>query len=166
MAVTAANILFFYTGGGTNSDPNASLGGGAGNPVFSTALNNLFDNVSAAESGAGDTEYRCLIVYNDHTTDSLYDVKIWADETTSSSTALALGLDALDTDPVTIADESTAPVGITFTAANTEGTALTLTELGPLGYVGVWFRRTVTAGAAALAPDASVIRVKGLDAAP
>lgn len=55
----AATLVFRLTGGASNSDPDASLGGVMSNTEISgTALNNLFDDVSPDEATSGSTEYR------------------------------------------------------------------------------------------------------------
>ena len=61
----AATLAFQLSGGASNSDPNASLGGTHSSVALSgTAMNNLFDDVSSGEASAGDTEYRAIDITN------------------------------------------------------------------------------------------------------
>ena len=61
-----ATLVFKLTGGASNSDPNACLGGvGSSVSLSGTRLNNLFDDVLASEADSGDVEYRALDIYND-----------------------------------------------------------------------------------------------------
>lgn len=51
--------------GDAQSDPDQSLGGAtSGTNLSSTAMNNLFDNVTPTEASSGDTEYRVIDVWN------------------------------------------------------------------------------------------------------
>jgi len=57
----AATLEFRLTGGSSNSDPDQSLGGvTSSNEISSTAMNNLFDNVTPTEASSGDVEYRAI----------------------------------------------------------------------------------------------------------
>jgi len=72
MPIVSTDIEYRLSGGTTNTDPDASLGGAmstaVGGLITSGAANNLFDDVTGDESAAGDTEYRCFYVTNDHAT--------------------------------------------------------------------------------------------------
>lgn len=53
----------------------------------------IFDDVSKAESQAGDTEYRCLFVKNTHASDTLVDVRLWRHTDTPGQDVMTLELD-------------------------------------------------------------------------
>lgn len=165
----AATLVWRLTGGASNSDPNASLGGiMSSNALSETALNNLFDDVSAAEAVAGDIEYRAVDLYNsgDETATS---VTAWFHSQTSSpDTAAAMGKDASSGDPhaaaadlETIANESTAPSSptVTFTEA-TEGAPLYITDIPAGQACRVWIRRTVSSGAGNTSNDTMTLRAQ------
>lgn len=60
------------------ANPNASLGKYISTTDLSgTALNNLFDNISGDEQALGTTDYRCVFVYNSHSTLTLQTPKYW-----------------------------------------------------------------------------------------
>lgn len=169
MPIVATDIQTRLSGGSTNTNPNASLGGAMSTTSFSdNVTNNLWDNVSGAESAAGDTEYRCFYVLNNHASLQWQSVFYWIDAlTTSTSTEFDIGLDpaAVGSDSTTtIADEGTAPVGVTFSRPTTKATGLSIGNMNAAQRKALWIRRTVTAGAAA-ASDTGSIRLEGDTAA-
>lgn len=146
--------------------------GGLGGAVTATEIiggtaNNIFDDVTSTEAGAGDTEYRGFYVKNTHATLTLQNTVIWIDAlTTSASTEfdLALAAEAVGVTMATIANESTAPATVTFSRPTSKATGLSIGNIGPGSSKGVWVRRTVTAGAAAVS-DSGSLRVDGDTAA-
>lgn len=158
MPIVASDIEVRYSGGAANTSAAAALGGAistAGGGTVDTAVkNDLFDDVSAAESTAGDVEYRGIYVKNNHGSLTLTDARIYmsADSSNVNDTVdLALADEAVSTTIETIADESTAPVGPTFSHPTTYAGGLALnssTGLAAGAYKGVWVRRTIGAGAA------------------
>lgn len=165
MPIVASDIKYRLSGGASNSDPNASIGG-----VMSTTTDapaSIFDNVSSAEAAAGDIEYRCIYVLNNHGSLTLENGKVWIQANTpNANTDVAIGLAAegANATAAAVANESTAPASVTFSAAASEGAALSLGNLAAGQRYGVWIRYTVTAGASAGA-DSFTLRVKG-DTAP
>jgi len=161
MAITSTDIKYRLSGGSSNTDPAASIGG-----VMSTSTDagsGIFDNVSSAEGAAGDTEYRCVYVLNNHGTLTLENAKVWIQTNTpSADTTVDIGLAAegANATAAAVANENTAPTSVTFSAAANEGAALSLGNLAAGQRYAVWIRRTVTAGAAAAA-DSFTLRVKG-----
>lgn len=144
MPITSQDIQLYQSG-------SSGLGG-----AISGVLSPGFDAVLPAESNAGSVEYRCLYVRNGHASLTLTAAKMWLSANTpSASTTIAIGLgtSAVGATEQSIANETTAPVGVTFVAAASEAAALTLGDL-PAGQArAVWERRIVTAGAAALNQD-------------
>lgn len=169
MAITATDILFLLSGTSGNTDPNASLGGAPSTTQITSAnLNNLFDQVSGAESQAGDVEYRGFYVKNNHGSLALQNARVFISSVTpASDTEIAIGLatEGVNVNMATIANESTAPAGVTWSAPLTYAAGLSLGNLPAGQFYGVWVRWTVNAGAAANASDAAVITVQGDTAA-
>lgn len=168
MAIVAGDLDFHLSGGSGNSDPNAALGGAISTTQIGSSVHNLFDQVSGAESTAGDTEYRCFYVKNAHGSLTLQGAKIWIQSNTpSSGTAvrIALGTSAVNGTEQTIGNESTAPSGVTWSTAADEANALSIGDI-PFGeHKAIWVERVVTAGASAYSDDQATIRVKGDTAA-
>lgn len=162
MPIAATDIKIYLSGGAGNSDVNASLGG-----IISTtelvdnSLHNLFDVVSSAEASAGDTEYRCIYVKNTHGTLTLQSAKTWIQTQSTVPLAIALAGEGLNGTAETVADESTAPTGETFSSPTVEGSALSFGDMAPGETYALWVRRTVPSSQAALSNDTAVLRVKG-----
>jgi hypothetical protein len=171
MPIASSDIQWRLSGGAGNAAPNSSLGGIMSSTAIVDASNdNLFDDVSGAESQAGDVEYRGFYVRNNHGTLTLQDARIYISSLTSSADTefdLAVAAEAMNVDMATIADESTAPATVTFTRPTTYTGGLQLngaTGLTAGSRRGVWIKRTVSAAAAAVA-DAGTLKVEG-DTAP
>ena len=61
MAIAASDLEFYLSGGGSNSNPNAALGGVISSSAITNASdNNLFDDVTGDEADSGETHYRCF----------------------------------------------------------------------------------------------------------
>ena len=171
MAIVASDIVYRLSvvtasaGDTTAGTPAGALGDQVSTTAITTAtLNNLFDDVSGAEAAAGDVEYRCLFVLNNHATLTLQAAKMGITSQTAGGGTIDFGLDpaaisakgAAGAQAATIANESAAPAGVTFA-----GTEVTIGDLAPGQVKGVWLRRTVTAGAGALNPDGVILYVTG-----
>jgi hypothetical protein len=169
MAIVASDIQFRLSGGAANSDPNAALGGAlSSTAVVDATLQNLFDQVSGAESAAGDIEYRCIYVRNNHGTLTLQNAKVFISTNTPATDTtidIALGGEGDNGTAEVVANENTAPVGETFSAPSTYAAGLSLGNLAAGHSYPVWVRWTITAGAAANASDSAILTVQGDTAA-
>jgi hypothetical protein len=166
MPIVAGDIDYHLSGGAANSDVNASLGGAISSvQLVDATLHNLFDQVSSAESSAGDTEYRCIYVKNNHGSLTLQNAVVWIQtQSGEATTAIALAGEGVNGTAETVADESTAPVGESFSSPVTEGAALSIGDIPAGEHMAIWVRRTVAAAASA-ANDTAILRVKGDTAA-
>ncbi len=115
--------------------------------------NNLFDDISKLESYNGDTEYRCVYVLNTHPTDPFIGVKVYiatqppgADELDIGLGAAAIGDGFTTGVEATVANENTAPAGVTFSRPATLGAALSIGVLNAGQCKPLWWKRTVPAG--------------------
>lgn len=164
MAVLLTDIQFFLSGGAANADVSASLGGAKSSEAITGAqLHNLFDKVEGAEAAAGDVEYRCLYVENANATDTLLSAVAWLSANSANDDidlAIGLGSSAIDGTEQTVADESTAPAGVTFSAPATKAAGLAIGDLAAGEHKAIWLRRTATAGAA-VSSDRATIEVGG-----
>lgn len=160
MPILSNELRLRLSGGANNSDPNQALGG-AVSSVDAPAT--LFDNVTSNEASAGDTEYRCIYVRNNNPTLTLLGGVLWVSvNTPSASTDIAVGLgtSAISGTEQVVANEGTAPVGVTFSNASNKAGGVALGDLPPGATRAVWVRRTVGAGAASV-QDTYTIRVEG-----
>lgn len=149
------DIEYRLSGGASNTDPNAALGGAmstVSGGVIASSLHNLFDTISASEMAGGQVDnYRCLYVRNSHSTDTWVAPGAWVKALSSSlgtELAIALGGEGVGGTAETVANETTAPSGETFTTPTTKGTALTVANVGPGSFFPLWVRRRKAAPAA------------------
>ena len=169
MAITAGDIDFHLSGGAGNADPDAALGGViSATQLTDASLHNLFDIVSSAEASAGDTEYRCIYVKNAHGSLALENAVVWIQTQTPSddtSVEIALAGEGVNGTAETVANESTAPVGETFSAPADLGSGLAIGNIPAGQHQAIWIKRIVGAAATAYNSDSVVIRVQGDTAA-
>src|SRR3990170_2746083 len=172
MAVAAENIRFRLSGGATNKSSNAALGGiMSADELNDDVPRNLFDDVTGGEAAAGDVEYRCYYVRNNHATDTASVVRVYiTQDTPSAGTELDIGLDPAGVGngtttgvAVVIANEGATPFGVNFSHPTTFALGLDISSLGPGQAQAVWVRRTVTASAAS-APNDQATLAHGVDA--
>jgi len=163
MPIISTDIVYRLSGGASNTDVNASLGGAKSSTSVGTGLHNLFDVVGSAEAAAGDTEYRCVYVHNNHGTLTMQAAKIWISSNTPStdtSVEIALGSSAVNGTETSVANENTAPSGPTFSAPASEGTALSIGDIPAGQHKAVWIKRIVNTGAVAYNNDTATLTVK------
>ncbi len=168
MPIISTDIKYRLSGGASNTDPNASIGGIKSSTEVGAGLHNLFDVVGSAETTAGDTEYRCVYVHNAHATLTLDNaVAFIPTQTPSPDTSIEIGVGAaaINGTETAVANESTAPAGVTFFAAASLGAALALGNIPAGQHKALWVKRIVNAGAAAYTDDQPTIRVQGDTAA-
>lgn len=153
-----------YSGGASNSDPNASLGGAKSSVSVDTGLNGLFDDVSGAESEAGDVEYRCVYWVNS-AGKTVEDARAYIYADASGSDSLAIGVDAAGKNgtATTVANEDTAPSGVTFSSPSDYANGIQLGNFDDGDYIAIWVKRTVPASASA-GTSSWTIRVRGQSA--
>ena len=124
----------------------STAGGGV---IDDNVDNDLFDDVSSAETTTGDVEYRSLYLYNNHATITMQDLRLFF---TSAADDLDIGVaaEAVDVTMATIANESTAPSSVTFSHPTTYAAGLqanSSTGLAAGSRRGFWVRRTIPASA-------------------
>lgn len=162
MPVEPGDIKVYLTGGASNTDPKESRGGTRSTTEvdLNTLLNNLFDDVSAAENAGGDfSEYRCVALRNEAASGDFTNIKAYV-ATVINSDAMGLAWEDTINDSDVIAKtatESTVPSGPglgSFTddpAApgilnNPRGSTVTISQNE---VTRLWFRRTHTSASGA-----------------
>lgn len=164
MPIVSTDIKYRLSGGAGNTSAAASLGGAKSS---TDASSTYFDTVTPAEGTAGDTEYRCLYVHNNHGSLSLDNAVLWVSTSslgTNQAIAIGLGTSAVNGTEQTVANEDTAPSGVTFSTPTSKGAGIALGNIPAGQHRAFWVRRTVTAGAPA-SSNAFTLRVEG-DTAP
>lgn len=158
MPIASSDIHYRLSGGAGNSDPLASLGGAKS--TTTDAGSTIFPDVSGAQSAAGLTSYRGVVLSNEHGSLTYQAPKVWISTDTPSADTdsdVALAAEAVNTQMASIGAETTAPTSVTF--ANTAvsfATGLATGDIPAGQFRGVWLKRVVTAGAAAAADSFTV----------
>jgi hypothetical protein len=156
-------------GNANASTPNASLGKYISTTQITDAiLNNLFDNISGAENAASTVDYRCIFIHNAHATLTWQSVVAYLLSEVAGGASIAIGVDptaasaigSASAQAVTIANETTAPAGVTFTAPTTLGAGIAIGDIAPGQCRAIWVRRTA-AVSAALSNDGVTLRLQG-----
>jgi hypothetical protein len=173
MPIVASDILLKLSvsaaaGNTTGGTPATSLGDQISTTVLSgTALNNLFDDVSGAESTAGRLEYRCVFAHNSHPTLTMTNAVVWLSAEAGGGASAAVGADttaisaigSASAQALTVANESTAPAGVSFSSPTTSAAGVALGSIAPGQCKAFWVRRTVAAATAAMNNDTVDIAV-------
>lgn len=154
MPIQTTDIKFLRAG-------TSGLGGAISAVSVGSAL---FDDVLPAESADGRINYRCSYLKNGSTF-TWGDVVAWINANTPSPSTIieiGVGTSAVNGVEQTVANEETAPDGVTFVPAATKAAGVALGTLPAAGWRAVWFKRTVTAGAAARLSDSWTPFAEGL----
>jgi hypothetical protein len=164
MPIVATDIQIRLSGGAANANVNASLGGAKSSvQTVDNTMNNIFDDIAGSESLVGDTEYRCIYIHNAHASLTMQNIKVYisANSTSPDDTwEIGLGTASVNGTEPTIADENTAPAGVTFvnTAIN-YATGLAPPNI-PFGQsFAIWYKRICNAAAAANNNDTTVVNI-------
>jgi hypothetical protein len=163
MAIAATDVVLRYSvvaaaGDTTVGTPAGALGDQVSTTVVPTTAAGVYDNVSGTENAASTQDFRCEFVLNNHATLTAVDVRVFIASEVAGGTSIALGVDptaasakgAATAQALTIASETTAPAGVTFSSPTTDAAALSLGDLAPGQVRAFWIRRTAgnTAGLA------------------
>jgi hypothetical protein len=112
MPIVATDIKIYESKSTASADGEAS-GNGLGkyrssDEIVTSVEENLFDNVTAAESEAGDTEYRAFFVKNTHATLSFVSAKVYISPTgTLPMTGLTTQLENAGSETTVYVDSTT-----------------------------------------------------------
>lgn len=147
MAVTSGDLKFYLTAltGGK------SLGGAIGTAVSCGTAFNVFDLVTGPEGVAGTVDYRCVYLKNE-SSQTAFDCRVWVDsQVAGGATVTGLGVDpnaaSSGGSSVTIASETTAPAGVTFSGPPTDDAGgLVLGDLTAGQCRAFWVRRQAGSG--------------------
>lgn len=172
MSVLASDMNLKYSvsaaaGNTTAGTQPTSLGDQVSTTQLGTSGANVqFDDVSSAEASAGDTEYRCFFVCNDHATDPATNVTITvqANATKSTWTVAAdnIGVTAKGSgsaQALTVANENTAPSG--GAGVGTFGSSASLGTIPAGSVAGFWVRRVTASSTTPLTADTATLRIGG-----
>jgi hypothetical protein len=174
-AIVAGDILTKYSvttgsaGNSTAGTANTSLGKYISTTQWTGgSLNDLFDDISGDENAASEAEYRCIFVHNTNTANVYENAVVWISAETAGGANISIGADttaasaigSASAQAVTVANEDTAPGGITFTSPTTKGTGISLGNIPTSQCKAFWVRRTAT-NSSALSADGMTLSIAG-----
>jgi hypothetical protein len=127
--------------------------------------NSFWDDVSSAEALSGDTEYRCVFIYNSHSTDSALNVTVSITGEVALGGTTTIALDNVATGAANgagalsaiIANENTAPTPVGSFSTG----PLSIGTLAAGQAKAVWLKRVVGASTAAIVGDGFTFNVGG-----
>lgn len=147
MVVVPENVQIRLSGGSTNQNPFASLGGAKSTTQMrDDLLDALFDPISVSQRLVGHTDYFCIYVHNNSGTSQIGNCKIWF-TVVPTYIAMGLGTSAVGGLEQTIANDVTPPAGIIFSQPATEDNALVIGNIAFGSHKAIWFRRILPANA-------------------
>jgi hypothetical protein len=168
--------LFKYsttTGSAGNTTAQGNPNNALGKYISTTqwtggTLNDLFDDITGDENANSIVDYRCIFLHNNHGSLTLLSPKLWIASEVSGGANIALGVDttaasvigASSAQGLTIADETTAPSGVSFSSPTTKSAGLSLGDIPAGQCKAFWFRRTAT-NSAALNNDGVTVQIEG-----
>lgn len=144
------------------TDANLSIGGYPSTTAVGTGLHELFPMATQAENAAGKTDFRCITVCNISATDTAYNTRVWfSTADPAGGMVWTIGAGTLNsalssaTKGIEIANDTTAPAGVTFSAPTTRETGISLGDIAPGCYSQVWIR--CVQGATSTAVDEQIV---------
>lgn len=170
MAIVASDIKKRYSvaaaaGNTTASAASTNLGDQISTTDITDAtLGNLFRAITGAEASAGITLYAPVFVLNNHASLTYQGSSVAINSQTALGGTITIGLDPAGVTPkgqasaqaATIANETTAPAGVSFSAG-----PLTIGDIVAASCACVWVKLVVSASTAAINPDGAVLRFSG-----
>ncbi len=167
MAIVQGDLLYKHTGAGSHNaaqaDPDACLGNYRASNNVGAGDNNLFDDVTGDEAGAGDSEYRAVGFLNNHGSLTLTSIKVWIQtDTGNGEDDISFDVEAPSNETngfiQTIANEDTAPTGL---GGWSDATSKATGKAAPGGdgdlangdWFGIWIQRVISAAASAAAAE-------------
>jgi hypothetical protein len=100
MPIDATEMVFYLSGGTSNTDPNLSLGGGISTTQLNAddtntiRLENLFANRTIAQAKAGGRFHRCIFLKNNDPALTATNIKIWQSDINPTAEALFIAIGA------------------------------------------------------------------------
>jgi hypothetical protein len=174
-AIVSSDILIKYstTAGSAGNTLGGTAGSSLGKYLSTTAmpdatLNALFDDVSGAENAASTVDYRCLFVHNSNASNALENAVVYLSAEVGGGATIAVGADTTaaaaigspSAQALQVANETTAPSGVSFSSPTTAGTGVALGTIPVAQCKAFWIRRTA-ANTAALSGDGVTLSVTG-----
>jgi hypothetical protein len=163
MPIALIDVDIRLSGGAANSNVNASIGGIMSSVLLvNDVLNNLFEDVPGSESLPGEEKYRLVYIQNDHGSLTMKNVRVYVQsDSTAPTEEMDIGLAAagLNATETAIADQFTAPAGVSFTHPTTNAAGLAPANIPSGQKYGVWIRETINPASTAKDNSTTIIVV-------
>jgi hypothetical protein len=174
-AIASSEILWKFTttaGAAGNSTPNTTPGTFLGKYASSSnwaggGTNDLFADITGAQNAASQVDYAGLAIHNSNAANAAQNSVAYLSSEVAGGASVAIGADTTAASAVgsataqllTIANNTTAPAGVSFSSPTTAGSGVSLGSI-PVGNVkGLWVRRTAS-NSAALSNDGVTLAVQ------
>lgn len=147
------------SGGAANASPAASIGGAESSVEAGV---DLFDAVSNTERTTGIIDYRLIYVHNEDADEGT--AVAWVPTNFEAGRELAIGVatEAAGDTVAAIADDRTAPAGVTFSTPTAIGGGVDMGTVPAGESRGLWVRRSVDSGTAVDPTNLATIQVQVL----
>jgi hypothetical protein len=174
-AIVAADIAWRYstTAGAAGNTTAGTAAGSLGRYISTTAwaggvAQDLFDDLSGSANAASQVDYRCIFIYNSNAANAYQNAVAYISSEVAGGASIAIGPDptaasalgSATAQAVTIANATTAPAGVTFSAPTTAATGIALGTIPVANVKAFWIRRTA-ANTAALSNDGVTLALSG-----
>lgn len=175
-AIVASEIVVRFTttaGAAGDTTANTTVGTFLGKYCATSAwaggaLNDLFADITGAQNAASQVDYAGLAVLDNNASNILQNAVVYISAETAGGASIAVGADTTAASAkgsataqlLTIANNTTAPAGVTFSSPTTLGTGVALGNIGIAQVKGVWVRRTA-ANTSALSNDGMTLAFAG-----
>jgi hypothetical protein len=173
-AITSAELLWKYSVAAAAGDTTAGTAAGSLGDQISTTqipdatLNAIFDDISGAENAASAVDYRCPFIHNTNGANALENAVAYISSEVAGGASISIGADPTPASAVgsgaaqalSIADETTAPAGVTFSAPTTAGAGISLGNI-PAGQCKPFWVRRSAANTSALTGDGVTLAIAG-----
>jgi hypothetical protein len=143
--ITPADLVFnvYLSGGASNDDPALSIGGAQSSELADPYL---FDDVTFEQATDGLIDYRLVYLANEDEDDG--QAAAYVSLQLEAGRQISIGVATEDTDETVaaIANDTTAPAGVTFLTPTTSGAGVDLGTIPAGEAKGVWLRRSAAPG--------------------
>lgn len=174
-AIVPSDILFKYstTAGSAGNSGTGAASSSLGKYISTTTipdatLNALFDDISGAENAASTVDYRCVFVHNSNASNALENAVVYLSSEVPAGASVAVGADttaasvigSASAQALQVANETTAPAGVSFSSPTSSGAGVALGSIPAGQCKAFWVRRTAS-NSSALSNDGVTLAVTG-----
>lgn len=174
-AIIASEIVWRFTttaGAAGDSTANTTVGTFLGKYAATSAwagggTNDLFADITGAQNAASQVDYAGLAILNNNAANAAQNSVAYLSSEVAGGASIAIGADTTAASAkasataqlLTIANNTTAPAGVSFSSPTTAGSGVSLGNIPVANVKGLWVRRTA-ANTSALSGDGVTLAVQ------